>query len=95
MPELLTRRETPQSIAGRVAGFKSEWWPDLFRNGGRHQIGTMAGFPSEYPAGFNRNPHNIKPLEVAKALWEQTRPKSVAANTNQSNEILAKTETDS
>ena len=56
MPELLTRRETPQSIAGRVAGFKSEWWPDLFRNGGRHQIGTMAGFVSEYLAGFNRNP---------------------------------------
>ena len=39
MPELLTRRETPQSIASRVAGFKSDWWPDLFRNGGRHQIG--------------------------------------------------------
>jgi hypothetical protein len=57
MPELLTCRETPQSVAGRVAGFKSEWWPDLFRNGGRHQIGTMAGFASEYPAGFNRNPH--------------------------------------
>jgi len=57
MPELLTCRETPQSIAGRVAGFKSEWWPDLFRNGGRHQIGTMARFASEYPAGFNRNPH--------------------------------------
>ena len=56
MPELLTCRETPQSIVGRVAGFKSEWWPDLFRNGGRHQIGTMAGFASEYPAGFNRNP---------------------------------------
>ena len=50
MPELLTRRETPQSIVGRVAGFKSEWWPDLFRNGGRHQIGTMAGFASEYLA---------------------------------------------
>jgi len=31
MPELLTRRETPQSAVGRVAGFKSEWWPDLFR----------------------------------------------------------------
>jgi hypothetical protein len=30
-----------------MAGFKSEWWPDLFRNGGRHQIGTMAGFASE------------------------------------------------
>ncbi len=56
MPELLTCRETPQSIASRVAGFKSEWWPDLFRNGGRHQIGTMAGFASEYLAGFNRNP---------------------------------------
>jgi hypothetical protein len=57
MPELLTRRKTRQSIAGRVAGFKSEWWPDSFRNGGRHQIGTVAGFASEYPAGFNRNPH--------------------------------------
>ena len=57
MPELLTRRETPQSVVGRLAGFKSEWWPDLFRNGGRHQFGTMAGFPSEYLAGFNRNPH--------------------------------------
>ena len=56
MPELLTRRETPQSVVGRLAGFKSEWWPDLFRNGGRHQFGTMAGFPSEYLAGFNRNP---------------------------------------
>jgi len=50
------RRETPQSAVGRVAGFKSEWWPDLFRNGGRHQIGTMAGFASKYLAGFNRNP---------------------------------------
>ncbi|HEX3725876.1 MAG TPA: hypothetical protein VHV08_06520 [Pirellulales bacterium] len=61
MPELLTRRETPQSNAGRAAGFKSERWPDLFRNGGRHQIGTMAGFLSEYPAGFNRNPHFVTP----------------------------------
>jgi hypothetical protein len=40
-----------------VAGFKSEWWPDLFRNGGRLQIGTPAGFSSEHPAGLNRNPH--------------------------------------
>ena len=24
MPELLTRRETPQSVVGSVAGFKSE-----------------------------------------------------------------------
>ena len=66
MPELLTRRETPQSIAGRVAGFKSEWWPDLFRNGGRHQIGTMAGFVSEYLAGFNRNPHRTSQSAAAR-----------------------------
>ena len=58
MPELLTRRETPQSVVGRLAGFNSDWWPDLFRNGGRHQFGTMAGFPSEYLAGFNRNPQS-------------------------------------
>jgi hypothetical protein len=32
MPELLTRRKTPQSIAGRVAGFKSERWPASSRN---------------------------------------------------------------
>ena len=66
MPELLTRRKTPQSIAGRVAGFKSEWWPDLFRNGGRHQIGTMAGFASEYLVGFNRNPQH------ARQNWHRT-----------------------
>jgi hypothetical protein len=42
-----------------AAGFKSEWWPDLSRNGGRLQIGTPAGFMSEYPAGLNRNPHLI------------------------------------
>jgi hypothetical protein len=40
-----------------VAGFKSEWWPDLFRNGGRLQIGIPAGFKSVHPAGLNRNPH--------------------------------------
>jgi hypothetical protein len=40
MPELLTCRETPKSVAGRVAGFKSEWWPASRRNIG----------------GFNRNP---------------------------------------
>jgi Domain of unknown function (DUF932) len=40
-----------------AAGFKSERWPDLSRNGGRLQIGTPAGFMSEYPAGLNRNPH--------------------------------------
>jgi hypothetical protein len=49
MPEMLTRRKTPQSVP---AG-----WSDSFRNGGRHQNGTLAGFASESLAGFNWNPH--------------------------------------
>jgi hypothetical protein len=49
----------------RVAGFKSEWWPDSFRNGGRLQIGIPAGFMSEHPAGLNRNPH---PLRISSAI---------------------------
>ena len=36
--------------------FKSEWWPDSFRNGGRLQIGIPAGSMSEHLAGLNRNP---------------------------------------
>jgi len=48
-----------------------------------HQAGNEVGWWDKL---------NIKPLEVAKELWEQTRPKSVAANTNQPNVILAKTE---
>jgi hypothetical protein len=59
MPESLTRKKRRQPTA-RVAGFKSEWWPDLFRNGGRLQIGTPAGFTSEHPAGLNRNPQVFK-----------------------------------
>ena len=55
MPESLTRKKRRQPTA-RVAGLKSEWWPDLFRNGGRLQIGIPAGFTSEHPAGLNRNP---------------------------------------
>jgi hypothetical protein len=55
MPESLTRKKTPPTTA-RVADFKSEWWPDLFRNGGRLQIGIPAGFTSVHPAGLNRNP---------------------------------------
>ena len=32
-------------------------WPASFRNGGRHQIGTVADIKSESPAGLNRNSH--------------------------------------
>jgi len=57
MPELLTRREVAAD-PGPLAGFKSERWPASNRIGGRHQIGMVAGFASEYPAGFNRNPQS-------------------------------------
>jgi hypothetical protein len=57
MPESLTRKKRRQPTA-RVAGFKSEWWPDLFRNGDRLQIGIPAGFKSVHPAGLNRNPQS-------------------------------------
>src|SRR5207244_9899646 len=56
MPEGLTQTKTPTSK--NPAGFKSECRPVSFRNRGRLQIGTMAGFKSEYPAGINRNPHH-------------------------------------
>lgn len=48
MPELLTQPKTPE-IPDR--------WPELNRNDGRLQIGMVADITSEYPAGFNRNPH--------------------------------------
>ena len=54
MPEGLTQTKTPNSK--KPAGFKSECRPVSFRNRGRLQIGTGAGFTSEYPAGINRNP---------------------------------------
>lgn len=37
-------------------GWHPEPWPASSRNGGRHQIGTLAGFASEWVAGFRRNP---------------------------------------
>jgi hypothetical protein len=54
MPEGLTQTKTLTSKY--PAGFKSECRPVSFRNRGRLQIGTVAGFTSEYPAGINRNP---------------------------------------
>ena len=37
---------------------------------------------------------NLKPLEVAKGLWEQTHPKSASTDTQQVNEIAAKAATE-
>src|SRR5271155_6119956 len=34
-------------------------WPASFRNGGRHQIGTAAGFESESVAGLRRDSQSI------------------------------------
>src|SRR5258706_16466419 len=52
-------KKAPPAPATRAAGFKSEWWPDSFRNGGRLQIRIPAGFMSEHPAALNRNPHAV------------------------------------
>ena len=46
MPESLTRKKCRQPHKRR---------PASNRNGGRLQLGTLAGFKSEYPAGLNRN----------------------------------------
>jgi hypothetical protein len=52
MPRLLTRGDDPSPIS-------ATGWPASSRNGGRHQIGTLAGFASEWVAGFHRNPHTV------------------------------------
>src|SRR6202030_284703 len=47
-------------------------WPASFRNGGRHQIGTVAGFKSESVAGLRRNSQLLRPLAEggdAGAQW--------------------------
>jgi hypothetical protein len=66
MPEGLTQTKTPTSKT--PAGFKSECRPVSFRNRGRLQIGTVAGFKSEYPVGIHRNPQW---LEQAGSTLEQ------------------------
>jgi len=53
MPRLLTRGDAPWPISPTD-------WPASSRNGGRHQIGTLAGFASEQVAGFRRNPQVIE-----------------------------------
>ena len=55
-------------------------WPASSRNGGRHQIGTLAGFASEWVAGFRRNPHlvRLKALSRAQALLSQSGSDTVA-----------------
>ena len=62
-PSLLVdhRRAGSASVAdsrGADAGRRSRLkWPASFRNGGRLQIGTAAGFKSESVAGLRRNSH--------------------------------------
>ena len=45
MPELLTREP---SEGGRLAAFKSEWWPASARNGGRLHVGKHGRIESEF-----------------------------------------------
>jgi hypothetical protein len=59
MPEGLTQTKTPTF---------SETRPEIDRNGGRLQIGTVAGFTSEYPAGINRNPQS-DPVQPSLIPW--------------------------
>ena len=46
MPEVLTRKSAPSPSAG---------WPDKSRNGGRLQVGMLAGFTSEPRPASRRN----------------------------------------
>ena len=71
MPEGLTQTKTPTSKD--PAGFKSECRPVSFRNRGRLQIGMMAGFKSEYPAGINRNPQEERPDVAIEVRTESGR----------------------
>jgi len=58
MPELLTQPKTPDRPAK---------WPELNRNGGRLQIGTVAGIKSVSLAGFRRNPQWLIDLALQSA----------------------------
>ncbi|MGO9849948.1 MAG: hypothetical protein ACLPKT_26125, partial [Methylocella sp.] len=49
VPQVLTCREQTERAANRLK------WPASSRNRGRFQIGMVAGFKSESPAGLNRN----------------------------------------
>ena len=48
--------------------------PTSVRNGGRLQIGTMAGIKSEYPAGLRRNPHCETGAANLRKLLGQPEP---------------------
>jgi hypothetical protein len=48
-----------------VAGFKSEWWPESNRNGGRLQIGIPGRIASEFAA--------IVELKEDGELWHRSR----------------------
>jgi hypothetical protein len=65
-----------------VAGFSSERWPASNRNGGRLQLGTPAGFASEYPAGLDRNPHPIDTIKIDRSfvrdLAENAQDRAIA-----------------
>jgi hypothetical protein len=50
------------AVTVAVRMLRAEPRPASNRNGGRLQFGTLAGFTSEYPAGFDRNPPHDRRL---------------------------------
>ena len=81
MPELLTRAETPQSIASRVAGFNSEWWPTSNRNGGRLPLGIPGRLQSESASGgerLERGLHVGERLDAIELGWLPPSPDGIA-----------------
>src|SRR5664279_497619 len=60
----------------RVAGIRSVGWPPSSRNGGRHQIGRVAAFKSEYMAALRRDSHEVArtiPSRRGRRRWNVDR----------------------
>ena len=64
----------PDPIAGRVAGFKSEWWSTSNRNGGRLRLGIPGRLQSE--SANSSEPRVILALQLRLVL----RPASLGAD---------------
>ena len=62
VPRVLTRGEQTTRTENRLR------WPASSRNGGRLQIGTLAGIKSESPAGLHRNSHTRAAGRMAKTV---------------------------
>src|SRR5579863_2850768 len=64
-------------------------WPASFRNGGRLQIGTVAGFKSESVAGLRRNSH-IMSIEIQESNIGAHRALAGRPASNRDGSVLRK-----